>query len=212
MVLPNIKVPIHQTICSQLFGKWEEGCKCVRNPCEWALYFCKSPTMRQTPSIHKPQARSHDTTSISPNKAYSQVEGAGCYAHIFHSLCLVYMMNKFHVPFPFPSLRKYPVPCMGGVRGEVHNIIFSLAVMDRLLVQMYIQFLGYRSLFFVLAYHQPKPKTIYIYIDTHSNVTYPSCTLYNTRTTLIWKHSYLPINLPFASTNLLHHFPPPSPS
>jgi hypothetical protein len=76
--------------------------------------------------------------------------------HSFHSLCLVYM-NKFHVPFP--SFRKYyPFPCMGGVRGEVHDIIFGLAVMDRLLVQMYNTILRV-PLFFVLAYHQPKPKT-----------------------------------------------------
>lgn len=95
------------------FSKWEEGCKCVRNPCEWALYFCKSPTMRQTPSINKPQARSHGTTRVSPNKAFSQVERGGCYAHIFHSLCLVYMMNKFHVPFSFSFIQKVPRPMYG---------------------------------------------------------------------------------------------------
>jgi hypothetical protein len=53
---------------------------------------------------------------------------------------------------------------MGGVRGEVHNIIFSLAVMDRLLVQMYIQFLGYHYSLSWPITNQSQRLYIYIYI------------------------------------------------
>lgn len=136
-----------------------------------------------------------------PTRLIPKWKGRGGAMHKFHSLCLVYMMEQVSCSL-FLHSESTPFPCMGGVRGEVHNIIFSLAVMDRLLVQMYIQFLGYH---YSLSWPITNQSQRYIYIDTHSNVTYPSCILYNTRTTLIWKHSYLPTKL-----TLCIHKPTPS--
>ncbi len=149
-----------------MFGKWEEGCKCVRNPCKWGRSILQITHHEANPiSIHKQGPMvllvSHPTRLIPKWKG-----GGGWGAmHAFHGLCLVYM-NKFHVPFP--SFRKYPFPCMEGVRGEVHNIIFSLAVTDRLLVQMYTQFLGYHySLSWPITNQNQRldgEREIYIYI------------------------------------------------
>jgi hypothetical protein len=74
------KVGIHQNICSQLFGKWEEGCKCVRNPCcEWALYFAKIAHHEANP-IHT-QGRSHGRLTqlrLIPKSKGGEGEGVLC--------------------------------------------------------------------------------------------------------------------------------------
>jgi len=119
--------------------------------------FCKN-----RPPWGKPHPYTREVPWAShPTKAYSQVEGGGgggCAMHAFHSLCLVYM-NNFRVPFP--SFPKYPFQCMEEVRCErstqhyfrfgCHGPFASSDVHTILKV----------PLFFVLAYHQPKPKTRY---------------------------------------------------